>query len=125
GSRALEAARRAGVTAPCSLDPLAWPPIFDAAGCRRSLALLCRYRESMPDVLPLAAVGNVSHGASKTTADALRRLYAAAAAGADEGALILPVEDEGCRRAATLDPSSGYLRLVAQAVGRGRTPPPP
>ncbi len=103
-------AREAGVTGPLYADALAHPPALDAARCRRSLELLRALRDSRAGLLPLAAVGNVGHGAPAALRPALRRLYAAAALGAGARALILPVEDEA------------LVAAVAAITGRGAGP---
>ncbi|MEX2372781.1 MAG: hypothetical protein WD800_03175, partial [Dehalococcoidia bacterium] len=132
-AQVVEKARGWGVAGPHYLDALAWPAVQDAAGCRRSLDLLRRYREAVPYAVPLVAVANVAFGAGVEVGAALRRLYAAAAAGAGAGALILPVEDRDCLRAARLATAEaapageveGYLVMVAGAVATGRIPAPP
>jgi len=132
-AQAVERARGWGVPGPHYIDALAWPAALDPVGCRRSLILLRSYREAVPYALPLAAVGNVSHGSSNEVGAALRVLYAAAAAGAGAEALILPVEDRACLRAARLgagetaprDAIEGYLVMVAQGAEAGLIAPPP
>lgn len=101
---ASQAAGRAlalAVAPPLYFDALAYPALLDPQGVRRSLALL-RVFGARPDVVPLAAVGNIAFGAPRAVAAPLRIVYAAAATGAGAGALILPVEDAACMRAVRL-----------------------
>jgi hypothetical protein len=126
----LLAARAAGVYGPLYLDALAYPAALDAARCRRSLDVL-RLLASLAHALPLAAAGNVGHGAPLELRPALRLAYAAAAAGAGAAALILPVEQAGlldALRAALgeREPTGDeqrWAREVALAVGEGAAPP--
>src|SRR5690606_853966 len=89
--------------------------------------------DAIPYAERLVAVGNVSHGLGREVGAALRQLYAAAAAGAGATALILPVEERACLRAARIgagetpprDEVEGYLVMVAQALEAGLLAPPP
>lgn len=131
---ATEAARGAvalGVSPPFFVDALVYPAMKDPQGVRRSLALLRVFRRR-PDLVPLAAVGNIAFGAPGPLAAALRTVYAAAAAGAGAGALILPVEDAACMRAVRLalgevtpvGAAEAWLCAVAASTSRGELPPP-
>ena len=122
----------AGVTGPVYADALAFPPTSDRVRCLRSLALL-RALAGSPGARPLVAAGNAGHGAPARLRPALRRCYAALAAGAGAQALILPAEDAalmrtlGALRGATAPTGAAdrWLAAVASSASIAAAPPPP
>lgn len=114
------------------VDCLAYPAATHAAHCRRSLELIGRLANDR-SLRSLVAVGNVSYGAPAALHSPLRRLYAAAAVGAQVDALILPVEDRALIAmldllAGVREPANGaetWLRDVASPIEAGQSPPPP
>lgn len=120
-----------GLTSPFFVDALVYPAVKDPRGVRHSLALLRAYR-AIPDVIPLAAVGNIGFGASRPIAAALRTVYAAVATGAGAGALILSVTDKASMRSVRLalgevapaDAHEAWLCEAAACAARDNVPPP-
>ncbi len=130
-AEAVESALALGLRPPFFFDALVYPALKDPNGVRRSLALLRACRGG-PNMIPLAAVGNISFGAPRSLAGALRAVYAAAATGAGAGALILGVTDDACVRAVRLAlgevaPASvdeAWLCEAAACASRDDVPPP-
>ncbi len=120
-----------GLTPPFFVDALVYPAVKDPRGVGHSLALLRAYR-AIPDVIPLAAVGNIGFGASRPIAAALRTVYAAVATGAGAGALILSVTDKASMRSVRLalgeiapaDADEAWLCEAAACAARDDVPPP-
>ena len=114
-------------------DCLAYPP---PAPPERALALvrtLAAEGDMAPRLRPLLAAGNVAHGARGPLRDALRALYAAAAAGAGVAALLAPLEQPSLHYAVAVaagarpprDAAERWLLAVAAAATAAERPPPP
>lgn len=129
-TEAVDGALALGLSPPFFVDALVYPALKDPSGVRRSLALLRAYR-AVPNVIPVAAVGNIAFGAPRPIAGALRAVYAAVATGAGAGALILAVTDDACMRAVRLalgemapaDADEAWLCEAAACAARDDVPP--